>query len=146
MSISGRGGQTQRAPQDLPGGQQPHPWQAAQARLQHAVQVRRLQRPWQAGHGLETVAGFTPDLQLPAFALQQQAGLRPAQRPLPTHRHPGQQRLPPPAQETARTWADLAQTLGARVRRGRAVNLDPAALLMDMVLTLEKTAGTLAQR
>jgi DNA polymerase-3 subunit delta' len=51
-----------------------------------------------------------------------------------------------PHPAAARTWADLAQTLGARVRRGRAVNLDPAALLMDMVLKIDETAGTLAQR
>lgn len=48
--------------------------------------------------------------------------------------------------EAARHWAEIAQSLAQRARRGKAVNLDPAALLMDMVLTLEKTAGTLAQR
>ena len=48
--------------------------------------------------------------------------------------------------ETARLWADLAQTLGTRARRGKAVNLDPAALLMDMVLKIDETAGMLAQR
>ena len=46
----------------------------------------------------------------------------------------------------ARLWAEAAQSLSARARRGKAVNLDPAALLMDMVLRLEETAGTLAQR
>ena len=46
----------------------------------------------------------------------------------------------------ARHWADLAQGLAARARRGRAVNLDPAALLMDMVLKIDETAGMLAQR
>lgn len=46
----------------------------------------------------------------------------------------------------AREWADLAQGLAARARRGRAVNLDPAALLMDMVLKIDETAGRLAQR
>ena len=50
------------------------------------------------------------------------------------------------APDAARLWAEIAQTLAQRARRGKAVNLDPAALLMDMVLTLEKTAGTLAQR
>ncbi|QYK40918.1 MAG: DNA polymerase III subunit delta' [Paracoccaceae bacterium] len=54
-------------------------------------------------------------------------------------------RLAPDA-ATARAWADLAQTLGARARRGRAVNLDPAALLMDMLLRIDETAGILAQR
>lgn len=48
--------------------------------------------------------------------------------------------------DAARHWAEIAQSLAQRARRGKAVNLDPAALLMDMVLTLEKTAGTLALR
>jgi len=51
-----------------------------------------------------------------------------------------------PDPQAARIWADLAQTLGNRARRGRAVNLDPAALLMDMVLKIDEVAGTLAQR
>ena len=46
----------------------------------------------------------------------------------------------------ARAWADLAQTLSARARRGKAVNLDPAALLMDILLKIDETAGSLAQR
>ncbi len=46
----------------------------------------------------------------------------------------------------ARSWADLAQSLSARARRGKAVNLDPAALLMDMLLKVDETAGSLAQR
>jgi DNA polymerase-3 subunit delta' len=54
-------------------------------------------------------------------------------------------RLAPDA-HSARTWADLAQTLGLRARRGKAVNLDPAALLMDMVLKIDETAGSLALR
>lgn len=51
---------------------------------------------------------------------------------------------PDPA--AARAWADLAQSLSARARRGKAVNLDPAALLMDMFLQIEQTAGRLAAR
>lgn len=51
-----------------------------------------------------------------------------------------------PHPAAARTWADLAQTLGLRARRGKAVNLDPAALLMDMVLRIDETAGALATR
>ena len=46
----------------------------------------------------------------------------------------------------ARAWADLAQSLSARARRGKAVNLDPAALLMDMLLKVDETAGSLALR
>ena len=40
-----------------------------------------------------------------------------------------------------------ARRIGAaRARRGKAVNLDPAALLMDMFLQIEQTAATLAAR
>ena len=46
----------------------------------------------------------------------------------------------------AQVWADLAQGLSQRARRGKAVNLDPAALLMDMVLKLEETAAALVHR
>ena len=47
----------------------------------------------------------------------------------------------------ALAWADLAQSLTLRARRGRAVNLDPAALLMDMLLKIDETAGhVLAQK
>jgi DNA polymerase-3 subunit delta' len=49
-----------------------------------------------------------------------------------------------PNPQAARIWADLAQHLGLRARRGKAVNLDPAALLMDMVLQIDATAGSLA--
>jgi DNA polymerase III subunit delta' len=51
-----------------------------------------------------------------------------------------------PTPDAARRWADLAQGLANRARRGRAVNLDPAALLMDVVLQIDQTAGMLAQR
>ena len=44
----------------------------------------------------------------------------------------------------AREWADLAQHLGLRARRARAVNLDPAALLLDMLLHINETAAKLA--
>ncbi len=51
-----------------------------------------------------------------------------------------------PTPLAARAWAELAQTLSARARRGKAVNLDPAALLMDMLLKVDETAGSLALR
>lgn len=38
----------------------------------------------------------------------------------------------------ARSWAELAQTISHRVRRGRAVNLDPASLLMDSFLKIDE--------
>ncbi len=67
----------------------------------------------------------------------------------PPEAAPGEARLlarlaPDPV--AARHWADLGQTLSARARRGKAVNLDPAALLMDMLLKIDETAGALAQR
>ncbi len=55
------------------------------------------------------------------------------------------QRLAPHS-DAARAWAELAQTLSIRARRGKAVNLDPAALLMDMLLKVDETAGSLALR
>jgi DNA polymerase III subunit delta' len=62
---------------------------------------------------------------------------------------PGESALFPrlaPSLEAAREWADCAQTLGTRARRGKAVNLDPAALLMDMFLKIDETAAKLATR
>ncbi|AHM04452.1 DNA polymerase III delta prime subunit [Roseibacterium elongatum DSM 19469] len=43
----------------------------------------------------------------------------------------------------ARAWAELAATLTARARQGKAVNLDPAALVFDMFLDLDRTAARL---
>lgn len=51
-----------------------------------------------------------------------------------------------PDADAARTWASLQQTLGARARTGKAVNLDPAALLLDMVLRMDEVASTLPTR
>lgn len=45
-----------------------------------------------------------------------------------------------PDDRAARRWAELQQSLGARLRHGRAVNLDPAALILDMVFKIEQTA------
>ena len=41
-----------------------------------------------------------------------------------------------PDEAAARQWATRQAELSARARRGRAVNLDPSALVMDMLLTL----------
>ncbi len=54
-------------------------------------------------------------------------------------------RLSPDAR-AARAWAALHQRLSDRVRRGRAVNLDPAALILDMVLKIRDTGADLAAR
>lgn len=45
-----------------------------------------------------------------------------------------------PTPDAARGWADLQQQLSARMRHGRAVNLDPAALILDTLLAIEATA------
>jgi DNA polymerase-3 subunit delta' len=51
-----------------------------------------------------------------------------------------------PDQAAGRRWADLQQALGARSRHGRSVNLDPAALLLDMILKIDEVATELAAR
>ena len=48
-----------------------------------------------------------------------------------------------PTPGAALAWADLGHDLAARARRGKAVNLDPAALLMDILLKIDETAGQL---
>jgi DNA polymerase-3 subunit delta' len=48
-----------------------------------------------------------------------------------------------PSLTTAHAWAELHQTLGARARHGLAVNLDPPALILDMILTINETASRL---
>lgn len=45
-----------------------------------------------------------------------------------------------PDPHVARKWADLGQQLGQRLRHGRAVNLDPAALILDTVFRIEEAA------
>jgi len=51
-----------------------------------------------------------------------------------------------PDMAAGRGWADLAATLTARVRSARAVNLDPATLLVDMLLRIDAAAGALSRR
>ncbi len=45
-----------------------------------------------------------------------------------------------PTPAAARNWAETAQTALERARHGRAVNLDPAALVLDTLLKLKDTA------
>ncbi len=51
-----------------------------------------------------------------------------------------------PDTEAGRHWAELQQSLGARARHGKAVNLDPAALILDMVFKIDELAASLAAR
>ncbi len=46
----------------------------------------------------------------------------------------------------ARHWADRATELSARLRHGRAVNLDPAALVLDTLIKLNDTARDTTSR
>ncbi len=41
----------------------------------------------------------------------------------------------------ARQWAEVSATITARARHGQAVNLDPAALVLDTVFKIQETAG-----
>jgi DNA polymerase III subunit delta' len=47
-----------------------------------------------------------------------------------------------PHDHAARAWAALQQDLSARARHGKAVNLDPASLILDMLWRIEDTART----
>ncbi|WP_166416013.1 DNA polymerase III subunit delta' [Cochlodiniinecator piscidefendens] len=51
-----------------------------------------------------------------------------------------------PNPQAGRAWAELQQSLGARVRHGKSVNLDPAALILDMGLKIDETAAKWAAR
>ncbi len=46
-----------------------------------------------------------------------------------------------PTPAAARAWADLQQRLSARARHGAAVNLDPAALILDMGFRIDQMAA-----
>lgn len=45
-----------------------------------------------------------------------------------------------PGPAAARAWATLQQDLSARISHGRAVNIDPQALLLDAFLKIDETA------
>lgn len=51
-----------------------------------------------------------------------------------------------PGTRASQHWATVQQELGARARHGRAVNLDPATLILDMVLKIHETAAQTAAR
>ncbi len=48
-----------------------------------------------------------------------------------------------PSATAARHWADLAQILSQRSGRARAVNLDPASVILDMLIKVDQVAGSL---
>ena len=49
-----------------------------------------------------------------------------------------------PHDHAARRWAQVQSDISARARAGRAVNLDPAALILDMLFAIEATARSAA--
>ncbi|WP_420569529.1 DNA polymerase III subunit delta' [Thalassovita sp.] len=46
-----------------------------------------------------------------------------------------------PDPHKARAWAQTAQQISARMQHGRAVNLDPTALILDTVFKIQQTAA-----
>lgn len=96
--------------------------------------------------GKANEARFTLTLSLLDTALARAARLGATGQP-PTEITPNEaatlQRLAP-SPHHAREWASLAQSLTARARRGKAVNLDPAALVFDIFLDLDRMAARLA--
>lgn len=99
-----------------------------------------------AGRGAENRLDLTVGLIETFLARLARAG---AARQTPPEAAPGEAalfaRLAPDA-EAARDWAIQHQALGAEARHGRAVNLDPAALVLDMVLKMDETAARIAAR
>lgn len=51
-----------------------------------------------------------------------------------------------PAPQAARPWAELQEALSQRTRHGKAVNLDPAALILDTLIKIDQTAAELSAR
>jgi len=51
-----------------------------------------------------------------------------------------------PTPAAGRAWAEAQGTLGARARHGKAVNLDPAALILDMGFKIDELAAKHAVR
>ncbi|MGC9419952.1 MAG: DNA polymerase III subunit delta' [Rhodovulum sp.] len=115
------------------------------------AEQRRLDRPRaiklaQAAAGREAEARFDLTLRLIELLLARLARTGATGSP-PPEAAPGEAAMltrlaPGPA--AARGWAEAAQMLSARARQGRAVNLDPASLILDTVLRMDETAGRLA--
>lgn len=96
------------------------------------------------GKGAEARFPLVLDLLDLLLARLARAGL---QGPPATQGAPGEARLLArlsPDDRTARRWAGLQQDLGQRARAGRAVNLDPAALILDMLWRIEEAAQAVA--
>ena len=48
-----------------------------------------------------------------------------------------------PTPLAAKCWAQVAQIISERLRHGHSVNIDPAALILDMFFKIEKCAAAL---
>jgi len=97
-----------------------------------------------AGRGAEVRFGMVLDLIAHFLSRCARAGLLGEPN---SQGAPGEARLLgrlSPNDQAARAWAELQQSLGARARHGKAVNLDPAALILDMVFKIEETAQKVA--
>lgn len=98
-----------------------------------------------AGRGAEARFALTLDLIDTFLARAARAGLTGEPH---SQGAPGEARLLTrlaPHDRAARAWADLQQEVSARARRGRAVNLDPAALILDILFRIEETARAVAE-
>lgn len=84
---------------------------------------------------LDTTARLI-DLLLSRLA-RQGAGLPPEAEATPGEARVLARLAPDPA--SGRTWAELHQTLSSRIAHGRAVNLDPSALVLDTGLRINQT-------
>jgi DNA polymerase-3 subunit delta' len=51
-----------------------------------------------------------------------------------------------PGPGAARPWAEQHEALGARGRHAKAVNLDPAALILDILIRIDQTAAEVSAR
>lgn len=97
-----------------------------------------------AGRGAETRFAMTLDLMDVFLSRAARAGLMGEPQ---AQGAPGEARLLArlaPDDRAARRWAALQQDLSNRARHGRAVNLDPAALILDMIFKIEETAQGVA--
>ena len=84
----------------------------------------------------ETLPGPLPDA--PVFVTGA-TGLLPAADAAPGEAEMLRALAPHPP--SGQAWAQGAEAIGARLRHGEAVNLDPAALILDTVFKLQSIAG-----
>ncbi len=97
-----------------------------------------------AGRGREERFRLTLELYALFLSRLARAGIQPPEHQAARGEATLFARLCPNAR-AARLWAEAAEVLGARAAHGRRVNLDPAALILDMVFKTEETASRAAQ-